>query len=179
MAVAVVTQLHVQTAVEEIVADEDLGIRRVSVPHRVEVALEVAMEAIGGEHPQIIVAVVADNPFVVQHMAGLDGVTLGNAIEVELVIDMEHGACEAGVGKQQPDLVLAGIDMRTGVQDVGKRAREPHAGLLKQRLRCRRRSGSRQCPLVGIRCGPVALVGQLREAGIVGAREVEGRGEVA
>jgi hypothetical protein len=55
-------------------------------------------------------------------MARLDRVAPRNEIQAQLVVDVEHGACEAGVDEQEPDRALAGVNLRAGVENVGQRA---------------------------------------------------------
>ncbi|MCY1225481.1 hypothetical protein D9M72_376780 [compost metagenome] len=143
------------------------------------------MIAVGSQHPQVVFAAVGiDVPRIVQRLAGFDHVAARNAVEVQLVIDVEQraGLLGAGVGEQQAHCLGCGIDACTGMQFIWQLARRTRAGvLLRQRGRGRHRD-RRLGLLPGGQAGGVGTGGAAGQRGQglgVGRGKVESAGQVA
>ncbi len=181
---AAVHHLEVDVAVGDVVAHAQLGHGRAAGAQCAEVALEMAVVAVGAEHPEVVAAGVVGGrvPAVVERLAGFDHVAARQAVEVEAVVDMEHGGRVAGVGEQQLQRAAGRVGPGAGVQLVGQRARGPRArGLARQQAVGRRRD-LRQRLLRGAQLVGLGLGAAARERGqrlAVGIGEVEGAREVA
>lgn len=111
----------------------------------------MAMKAVGTEQPEVVAACVVClcSPRVVEELAGFDHVALRQAIEVELVVDVEHRRGAACVDEREFDYTCSRVGVRAHVELVGQRARWTYAVSLhreaaigrgcdlRQRLLCR------------------------------------------
>ena len=92
--------------------------------------LESAKEAAGAVHAKVIPAVISRAVLGVgQCLAGLDGITAGNAIKMQLVINVEHRTLRSGIYKCQ-FYADSSPYSRMRMQFIRQLARETGAGFL-------------------------------------------------
>ncbi len=178
---ALVHEREIGIAVGDVIAHAHLRVGH-GPAQRGQVAGEAAVETVGAQHPEIVGAAVgARAPAVVELLARLDRVAARGAVQVQAVIDMEHGRRGAGVGEQQLHRAAGCIGARARVQFIGQGAGRPRAGVLPRQGLRRGHGDLRQGPLGGAQRIGIDLAAPARQRGqgrIVGRGEVEGAGEI-
>ena len=131
---AIVHELGVDIAVGDVVADADFGIQ-LRRARQGQVAGEMPQETVVAHHPQIVLAAVGGGiPAALELLAGFHRIAARDAVQMQLVIDMEHRGRHRHLGKvrrvgeHQAHGGSTRLRAAADVLLVGQGARVAHAG---------------------------------------------------